>query len=140
MTHIAVICSSHEIQLLLPQVILVGQSQMSAERFDNLRRRAPPGVHLWRYPKAWASNEVMRRFASLLDRSLRAYRRTHRFILFFDVLKAHISRVTLRALASADFWVCVPFQGNWRGRCSRVTPTCSLSTSGSLHNSFKEGC
>ena len=101
LTHLAAICTCPDIQKELPQIILIGENQMSQERFQRLQADAdkPNCVHIWREQKAWVTIAVMQRYIRLLGRCLRAYRRTHRFIIFFDVFAAHVA---LSRVRSAD--------------------------------------
>ena len=48
----------------------------------------------------------MKKYVLLLGRCLGAYRHSHRFILYFDVHRAHLHPAVLRALARLDIWVC----------------------------------
>ena len=113
-THVAAMCDRADIQTLLPQVVLVGANQLSEERLDRIRMDAPACVRIWRYPKAWVSNAVMVRYMKLLAKCLREYRHTYRFILYVDVLKAHICPAVLRAASAANIWICVvPAKMTW---------------------------
>ena len=114
LTHLAAICTCPDIQKELPQIILIGENQMSQERFQRLQADKPNCVHIWREQKAWVTIAVMQRYIRLLGRCLRAYRRTHRFIIFFDVFAAHVAPAVLRNFALHDFWVClIPARMTW---------------------------
>ena len=114
LTHLAAICTCPDIQKELPQLILIGEQQMSQERFQRLQADKPNCVHIWREQKAWVTTAVMQRYVRLLGGCLRAYRRTHRFIVFFDVFAAHIAPAVLRTFALHDFWVCpIPARMTW---------------------------
>ena len=114
LTHLAAICTCPDIQKELPHIILIGEKQMSEERFQRLQADKPNCVHIWREQKAWVTIAVMQRYVRLLGRCLRAYRRTHRFIVFFDVFAAHIAPALLRNFALHDFWVClIPARMTW---------------------------
>ena len=114
LTHLAAICTCPDIQKELPQLILIGEKQMSEERFQRLQADKPNCVHIWREQKAWVTIAVMQRYVRLLGQCLRAYRRTHRFIVFFDVFAAHVAPAVLRTFALQDFWVClIPARMTW---------------------------
>ena len=113
-THLAAICTCPHIQKELPQVVLVGEKQMSSERFARVQEEKPNCVHIWRGPRAWVTTAVMKRYVRLLGRCLRASRRTRRFIFFFDVFAAHATPSVLRNFALHDFWVClIPARMTW---------------------------
>ena len=69
-THLAAICTCPHIQKELPQVILVGEKQMSSERFARVQEEKPNCVHIWREPRAWVTTAVMKRYVRLLGRCL----------------------------------------------------------------------
>ena len=49
----------------------------------------------------------MVRYLRLLGGCLKDFRRSHRFILFVDALRAHINAAVLRAAACVGLWLCV---------------------------------
>ena len=53
------------------------------------------------------TSDVMVRYLRDLGHCLEAFRKTHRFILNIDGLKAHVNRKVLRAVSSMDLWICV---------------------------------
>ena len=106
-THVAAICNRPEFQRLLPQVVLVGKNQVSEARLAALQLTAPECARIWRYPTGWMTSDIMARYVRLLAMCLKDFQGTHRFILYVDALRAHISPAVLRAAASVDLWVCV---------------------------------
>ena len=106
-THVAAICDQREVQHRLPQLVLLGENQMSEARLATLRLSAPECVHMWKYKNAWMNTAIMVRYIGLLGRCLQDYRESHRFILFLDALRAHINAAALRAAAAVGLWVCV---------------------------------
>ena len=113
-THVTAICDHPEIQNRLPQVVLVGENQFTEGRANRLRSEAPGSVHLWRQKKAWMTTEVMVQYIHLLGGVLQKLQTTHRFILYLDALRAHVSPRVLRAASRANLWVCViPAKMTW---------------------------
>lgn len=113
-THMAAVCDNAEIQRLLPQVVLISNQQVSEARYEEIRRDAPPLVKIWRCPKAWMNIDLMKKYLHLLGSCLRAYRPTHRFILYLDAHKVHINPATLRVASMEDLWICVvPSKMTW---------------------------
>ena len=56
----------------------------------------------------------MVRYLRLLGKCLQEFRQTYRFILYVDVLKAHISPVVLRVASAVNIWICViPGKMTW---------------------------
>ena len=113
-THVTAICDHPEIQNRLPQVVLVGEKQFTEERAYRVRCQAPGSVHVWRKRKAWMTSEIMVQYILLLGRGLQEFQTTHRFILYLDVLRAHVSPRVLRAASRANLWICViPTKMTW---------------------------
>ena len=69
-THVAAICDRPDFQMLLPQVVIVGASQITEARLATLRSRAPACVRIWREPTAWMTADIMVRYILLLGRCL----------------------------------------------------------------------
>ena len=113
-THLTAICDHPEIQNRLPQVVLVGENQVTDGRAYRLRSEAPASVHLWREKKAWVTTELMVKYILLLGRSVQEFQTTHRFIVYVDALRAHVSPKVLRAASRANLWICViPSKMTW---------------------------
>ena len=113
-THVTAICDHPEIQKRLPQLVLVGENQFTERRADRLRSEAPDSVHLWRQQKAWMTTELMVKYIVLLGGILRDFQTAHRFILYLDALRAHVSPAVLRAASRANLWICViPSKMTW---------------------------
>ena len=106
-THVAAICDKPDFQRLLPQVVLVGENQVTEARLAALRLSSPECAHIWSYSTGWMTTVIMCRYVRLLGRCLKDFRRSHRFILFVDALRAHINAAVLRAAASVGLWICV---------------------------------
>ena len=106
-THVAAICNKTTFQQLLPQVVLVGENQVTEGRLATLRSAAPERCHIWRYKTGWMTAAIMVEYVRLLGRSLKDFQSSHRFILYFDALRAHIHPNVLRAASRAGLWVCV---------------------------------
>ena len=106
-THVAAICDKKNFQRLLPQVVLVGENQVTEARLAALRSASPECAHIWRYKTGWMNSAIMLEYVRLLGRCLKDFKSSHRFILYVDALKAHINPAVLRAASRADLWVCV---------------------------------
>ena len=106
-THVAAITDKPNFQRILPQVILVGENQVSEAKLATLRSSAPECAHIWRYNTGWMTSAIMARYVRLLGRCLKDFRKAYRFILYFDALRAHINPGVLRAASAAGLWVCV---------------------------------
>ena len=113
-THVGAISDRPEIQNRLPQVVLVGKNQVTEDRLCRLRSQAPDCVQLWRQKKAWMTTELMVQYMLLLGRRLQEFHTTHRFIVYVDALRAHVSPRVLRAASRGNLWMCViPSKMTW---------------------------
>ena len=106
-THVAAISDKPDFQRLLPQVVLVGENQVTEARLAALRLSSSECAHIWSYNTGWMTAAIMAKYVRLLGRCLKDFRRSHRFIHFVDALRAHINAAALRAAASVGLWVCV---------------------------------
>ena len=106
-THVAAICDKPSFQRLLPQVILLGEKQVSEDQVRAYRLSSPECAHIWRCKTAWMTSVIMTKYVRLLGRSLKEFKASHRFILFVDVHRAHVSPAALRAASAVGLWVCV---------------------------------
>ena len=112
--HVTEICDHPDIENRLPQVLLVGENQFSEGRAYRVRCEALGSVHLWTQKKAWMTAEVMVQYILLRGRLLQEFHTTHRFILYLDALRAHVSPRVLRAASRANLWICViPSKMTW---------------------------
>ena len=55
MTHVAATCDKPNMQPLLPQVVLVGENEVSEGRLAALRLTSPECAHIWRCTTAWVT-------------------------------------------------------------------------------------
>ena len=94
-------------QRLVPQVALVGANPVTEARLAKLRSAAPECCRIWRYETGWVTADIMVDYVRLLGRCLKDFQSSHRFILYVDALRAHISTDVLRAASRAGLWVCV---------------------------------
>ena len=76
-THVAAICDHPDFQLLLPQVVLVGENQINEARLAALRLGAPHCVRIWKCTTAWMTSATMVQYIRLLGRCLNDFRHTH---------------------------------------------------------------
>ena len=106
-THVAAISDKPNFQRLLPQVILVGENQLTEARLAALRASSPEYAHIWSYSTGWMTATIMARYVRLLGRCLKDFKKSHRFILYVDALRTHINPGVLRAAASVGLWICV---------------------------------
>ena len=106
-THMAAICNKPSFQSLLPQLVLVGESQVTEAKLAALRANSPACGHVWRVQSGWMTAAIMVKYVRLLGQALKDFRTSHRFILFMDALRAHLNKAVLRAASIANLWICV---------------------------------
>ena len=89
-THAALISDSPELQSLLPQLILVRESQLREDQFRVLTATFPNNVILKRVPKAWMNSETMHFLFKELVFRLKSVLDAFQIILYMDVCQVHL--------------------------------------------------
>jgi len=113
-THVAFICDDPDIQVLLPQVIIVGEKTMPAQTAADVVETVPPPCVLLRCRNAWVTEDTMVQIAAELGERLAPFAATHAFTLFADSYKAHIGKRALRAFGRAHVrFCCIPAGLTW---------------------------
>ena len=74
---------------MLPQVLVGNEHQFPVKLLEGLRP-LPHGVHMWRCKSAWNNHATMRRYISLLAKSLGDLVQQRYVILLLDVHRSHI--------------------------------------------------
>ena len=90
-----------------PQVLLVGEKQVREVRCETIQRTASEGIQVWRLPTAWMNAMLMKRYLRLQGTCLRDFRETHRFVLYLDAHKLHLTPAVLRVASLMGLWICV---------------------------------
>ena len=113
-THVSVICDDKELQPLLPQVLLLNNSLVSARCFRAIKAAVPSFVLVVRWARAWMNAEVMVWWCKVLAEALRHVQSQRQIILYLDCFRGHWTRKALLAMARHHFWVClIPAQMTW---------------------------
>ena len=113
-THVSVICDDMDLQALLPQVLLLNNSLVSARCLRAIKASLPSFVLVVRRARAWMNAEVMVWWCKLLAAALRPVQGQRQIILYLDCFRGHWTRKALLAMARCHFWVClIPAQMTW---------------------------
>ena len=85
-------CVTHDagVQGQLPQVVLGNERQVSKALLDTIAGKLPANMVCWRLKSSWNSHETMRKWLSLLAKSLGNLVRDRTVILLVDVNPSHI--------------------------------------------------
>ena len=85
-------CVTHDagVQGQLPQVVLGNERQVSKALLDTVASKLPANMVCWRLKSSWNSHETMRKWLSLLAKSLGNLVRDRTVILLVDVNPSHI--------------------------------------------------
>jgi hypothetical protein len=114
LTHVALICDVADIQPVLPQVLIVNERTVPAERLPAIRAALPANVFVLRQKSAWNNNAVCAWVIRRLGRALAPHAADYQAILFLDTHKTHYSREVLAACRSCGIWpVYVPAKLTW---------------------------
>ena len=88
-TYMASITHDAEVQLRLPQILIGNERQLQAQLMRDLGE-LPANVHVWRQKSAWNCHASMRRYLSVLAKSLGNAIREKYVILLLDVARCHL--------------------------------------------------
>ena len=85
-------CVTHDagVQGQLPQVVLGNERQVSKALLDTIAGKLPANMVCWRLKSSWNSHETMRKWLSLLAKSLGNLVRDRTVILLVNVNPSHI--------------------------------------------------
>lgn len=81
LTHVALLADDPEIQMRIPQVLLVNQYSVRVEDYDYLQSTMPPNIYIIRSNSSWLSEPILERILHLLFLSLVAFDSLH--VLFY---------------------------------------------------------
>ena len=114
LTHIAIVCDDPEVQLLLPQILLIAGAVLPLNVVDEIREFLPDNVEVWRAASGWVNHRIFCKVVERLIEALEPFRATHQCILSMDVYSVHYHCSVLRAARLGGIWVCfVPARLTW---------------------------
>ena len=114
LTHIAFVCDRHDLQPLLPQIIVGNENTFPAGAFAALQGSCPANVRLVRQRSAWNNAELCGQVVQWLVEALGSRLGELQPVLLLDACKLHYSRQVLAACAKHGVWpVLVPAKTTW---------------------------
>ena len=107
-TFVAMICNNHEIQKLLPQVIIVPQRILPIAAWTAIDNELPENVYLARQPSMWVNATLYAKILRLLRKCLKRYnvQHRHRVVVMADAFGGHPTLRAVRAITYMDFISC----------------------------------
>lgn len=108
------VCDDAEVQVALPQIVVVNAKLLPLRELGPLLALLPPGVELWREAKCWTTTLLMKRALKLLRRNLEPWLESRQVILSVDGYRAHITRAIWRWAAACGFYyLLIPARMTW---------------------------
>ena len=91
-SYVASVTHEEEVQRLLPQVLIGNEHQFTVRLLRDLADVLPAEIHVWRRKSAWATHETVRKYISLLAKSLGNLVHDRYVVLLMDVARSHIDQ------------------------------------------------
>lgn len=114
LTHVAFVCDRHDLQPLLPQIIVGNEHTFPAGAFAALQASCPANVRLVRQKSAWNNAELCGKVVQWLAEALGPRLGDLQPVLLLDACKLHFSRQVLQACAAHGVWpIFVPAKSTW---------------------------
>ena len=114
LTHVAFICDRHELQPLLPQIIIGNEHTFPAGAFAALQGACPGNVRLVRQKSAWNNAGLCGEIVKWLAEALGPHLRDLQPVLLLDACRLHFSYEVLQACARHGIWpILVPAKCTW---------------------------
>jgi hypothetical protein len=114
LTHIAIVCDDPEVQLRLPQILLVAGAILPLYTLDEIRALLPDGVEVWRAKSGWVNSAIFDKVMQRLVEALEPFRATRQCVVTMDVFAPHFDRPVLRTALSGGLWLCfIPANMTW---------------------------
>lgn len=113
-THVALICDSSELQILMPQFLIGNDRTFPARSMMRMRSACPPNIVLLRQKSAWNNANLCARIIRRLAASIEHLRDRFQPVLLMDASRIHCARVVLTACNACGIWtVMVPPSLTW---------------------------
>ena len=100
-THVACVVDEPEIQLIVPQFIIMNERVCRASEFEKLRSALPANFTLLRKKSAWSNSDICSQYVVALRSALEPFVGTHCVCLLWDAAKIHASRKVLSTCRDA---------------------------------------
>ena len=96
MSYLACVADDRTVQAKLPQVLLGNKHQFMLNFLRSIAGKLPPNIELWRQTSSWNSHSTMRKWLSLLAKSLGKLTSERYVVLLLDVHPSHIHNSIFR--------------------------------------------
>ena len=113
-SYLACVADDRTVQTKLPQVILGNKHQFTLNFLRSVAGTLPPNIQLWRQTSSWNSHSTMRKWLSLLAKSLGKLTSERYVVLLLDVHPSHIhNSIFLHARRCGIRIVYIPAKMTW---------------------------
>ena len=113
-SYLACVADDPAVQAKLPQVLLGNKHQFTLNFLRSAAGTLPPNIQLWRQTSSWNSHSTMRKWLSLLAKSLGKLMSERYVVLLLDVHPSHIhNSIFLHARRCGVRIVYIPAKMTW---------------------------
>ena len=99
MTFVCSVCDDTNVQRALPQVIIGNERVLPLSAANILNKKYTDNIYVLRQKSSWVNQDTMVRIIELLGACLRAFKKTHFFILSMDACPCHCTSQVAKACA-----------------------------------------
>ena len=114
MTLVAFICDREDIQLALPQVLIMNEATCPLRMLRPLRAAVSPNILIVRQKSAWNNEHLCAEIIRQLGKSIAPFNHLYQPVLLMDAAKMHTSRRAVLACRAMNIWpLLIPAGLTW---------------------------
>ena len=114
MTLVAFICDREDIQLVLPQVLILNEATCPLRTLLHLRAAVSPNILIVRQKSAWNNEHLCADIIRRLGKAIAPFKHLYQPVLLMDAAKMHTSKTVVLACRASNIWpLLIPAGLTW---------------------------